>query len=295
MEKEITKEEIARLLPKRKRDTHKGCYGRAAIVAGSEEFLGAPVLATAACLRSGAGYTYLFTPIKAYTMYATKLPEAIVARLGIRARKRLLDFDALAIGMGMGASKKTAALVEWLLQNFTGRLVLDADALNALSAFGKERLADMFAHKKCDAIVTPHIKEFSRLTGESVQAILQNPTKLAKRYAKTWGVTVLLKSAYSVVTDGERVAVNRTGTAGQAKGGSGDLLSGLIAGLCAQRLSAYEGGLAGAYLAGKAAELAAEEHGEYSLLASDTITKLGSTLVRLRVAENADEQGDEKK
>ena len=291
MEKEITKEEIARLLPKRKRDTHKGCYGRAAIVAGCEEFLGAPVLATAACLRSGAGYTYLFTPIKARTMYAVKLPEAIIERLDIRAKKRLLDFDALAIGMGMGASKKTAALVEWLVHNFTGRLVLDADALNALAAFRKERLADMCAHKKCDVIMTPHIKEFSRLTGESAQAILENPTKLAKRYAKAWGVTVLLKNAYSVITDGECVAWNTAGTAGQAKGGSGDLLSGLIAGLCAQGLSAYEGGMAGAYLAGKAAELATAEYGEYSLLASDTIEKIGSAF--LRIPENADEQGDE--
>lgn len=276
MEKEITKEEIAQLLPKRKRDTHKGCYGRAAIVAGSEEFLGAPVLATAACLRSGAGYTYLFTPIKAYTMYATKLPEAIIARLDIRAKKGLLAFDALAIGMGMGASKKTANLVKWLVHNFTGRLVIDADALNALAAFRKESIADIFAHKKCDVVLTPHIKEFSRLTGESVQAILENPTGLVKRYAKAWGVTVLLKNAYSLITDGERLAWNRAGTAGQAKGGSGDLLSGLIAGLCAQGLSAYEGGMAGAYLAGKAAELATAENGEYALVASDTIEKIGA-------------------
>lgn len=293
MENEITKEQIAPLLPKRKRDTHKGCYGRAAIVAGSKRFLGAPVLATAACLRSGAGYTYLFTPIKERTVYATKLPEAIVAGLDLRSRKRLLELDAIAIGMGMGASKKTAALVVWLVQNFTGRLVLDADALNALAAFRKERLADIFAHKKGDVLLTPHIKEFSRLTGESVQAIVQNPTELAKRYASAWGVSVVLKNAYSLVTDGERVAWNKTGTAGQAKGGSGDLLSGLIAGLCAQGLSAYEGGLAGAYLAGKAAEIATEEYGEYSLLASDTVAKLGAAFITLRISENADEQSHE--
>lgn len=288
MENEIKRADVARLLPQRKRDTHKGCYGRAAIVAGSEEFLGVPVLATAACLRSGAGYTYLFTPIKEHSMYALKLPEAIIARLDLQAKELLLSFDALAIGMGMCASEETAVLAEWLVRNFTGRLVLDADALNALAAFRFGVLAEIFANKKCDVVMTPHGKEFSRLTGESVQSILKNPTELAKRYAKAWGVTVLLKNAYTTITDGARVAVNTTGTAGQAKGGSGDLLSGLIAGLCAQGLSAYEGGTAGAYLAGRAAELATEEYGEYSLLASDTIEKLGKAFLELRIAENTD-------
>ena len=288
----ITAKRVAKLLPKRGRNTHKGCYGKSAIVAGSEKFLGAPVLSTKACLRSGAGYTYLFTPIKERAVYAVRLPEAIISPLRFDV-ETLCRFDAVAIGMGMGENKKVARLAQKLLVNFTGRLVLDADALNSLARYKKDKLKELFANKKCDVIITPHCKEFSRLTGKSVNDILENPCALAEKYAHEWGITVLLKNAYTVITDGVKTVINDKGTAGQAKGGSGDLLSGLIAGLCAQGLSTFDGGTAGAYLAGRAAEIAEREYGEYSLLATDVIDCLGEAFLELRIAENTDKQSDD--
>ena len=115
----------------------------------------------------------------------------------------------------------------------------------------------------------------------------------AKEFAESYGVAVLLKNASSVITDGNRTAVNTTGCSGLAKGGSGDVLAGVIAGLCAQGVSAFDGGCLGAYLVGKAAELAAEGFGEYSLTASDVIGTLGKAF--LLVAEHADEYGGEEK
>ncbi|MBQ8322696.1 MAG: NAD(P)H-hydrate dehydratase [Clostridia bacterium] len=285
----VSREEIAALLPKRKRNTHKGCYGRAAIVAGSVEYTGAAYLATAACLRSGAGYTALFVPKGLLTHYMLKAPEALLVasnegdRYEFNARKmqELTAYDSVAYGMGMGASIAVAEGALWLLGNYTGTLILDADALNSFAFFGREKLAKAFAQKKCDVVLTPHIKEFARLSEESVGTISEKGFDAPEAFAKTHGVTVLLKNAVSVVTDGERTALNTAGTAGQAKGGSGDVLAGVIAGLCAQGLSGFDGARAGAYLVGKAAEIAAKEQGEYSLLATDTIERLGKAFLSL--------------
>ena len=288
----LEREEVAKCLPRRERDTHKGNYGRAGIVAGSAEFLGAPVLSTLACLRAGAGYTYLFTPIKEHTKYALRLPEAIVSRFKFRKTSKLYALDSLAVGMGMGQSKRLAKLVQALLENFAGRLILDADALNSLAKYKAEVLDGIFLRKKGEVVITPHIKEFSRLTKLTVAEILQDPVKHAEHFASKWQITVLLKGAHTVITDGQKTVKNERGTAGQAKGGSGDLLSGLIAGLCAQGVSAFDGAKAGAYLAGYSAEFAEKNYGEYSLLATDTAECLGKAFLALRVAEEADEQGD---
>ena len=139
---------------------------------------------------------------------------------------------------------------------------MDADGLNSLALFSEGRLAQLFKNKKCDVILTPHVKELSRLCGWTVEEILEDSLAFAKSFAKEFVVTVLLKNAVSVITDGERTAVNTTGNAGQAKGGSGDTLAGVLAGLCAVGLPAYESGVVGAYLVGKAAELAALDFGE---------------------------------
>ena len=142
-------------------------------------------------------------------------------------------------------------------------------------------MKELFENKRCSVVVTPHIKEFSRLSERTVTEVLSMGAEAAKSFAKEYGVTVLLKNAVTTVTDGEKVYLTITGTAGQAKGGSGDALSGVIAGLCASGLSVTDGSVAGAYLAGKAAEIAAGEYGEYSLLATDVIEKLGAAFLSL--------------
>jgi NAD(P)H-hydrate epimerase len=195
--------------------------------------------------------------------------------------RQLLAYDAIAYGMGMGESEEVAKGAVWLLSNYEGRLVLDADALNSLACYEKENLAVLFKTKKCDVLLTPHGKEFSRLFGGSVEEIYKNSLAIVKDCAGAFAVNILLKNAVSILSNGEGTAINVAGCSGQAKAGSGDVLSGLIAGLCAMGISTYEGGLLGAYLAGKSAEFAVETIGEYSLMASDVISYLGGAFLHL--------------
>lgn len=286
----IGREEVSRLLPERKRNSHKGTYGKAAIVAGSLKYAGAAYLSAAAALQSGAGYTSLFVPQGILPFYVLKLPELLLLPLNEGDRvaftekefEKLLAYDSIAFGMGTEISDSVFQGVKYLLKNYKGRLILDADALNSLSKYGKGNFEEIFCDKKCDVLLTPHIKEFSRLTGESAEKILERGTAAPKEFAEKYGVTVLLKGAASVITDGRRTAVNTAGSPGQAKGGSGDVLSGLIAGLCAGGISAFDAGISGAYLAGKAAEFAAAELGEYSMTASDEIAFLSEAFLSLK-------------
>ena len=284
MQTVLDQKAVAALLPKRKRNTNKGDYGKAAIVAGSEEYTGAAYLAAAACLRAGAGYTALFVPENIFPYYVLKIPEVLLKKF--KNLEDLLLFDSIAYGMGMGISRQVADGAAWLIEHFSGKLILDADALNSLAKYCS--LADVFARKKCDVLLTPHVKEFSRLAKISVEEILDNGLGAAKEFALRHGVTVLLKNALSVIENGKNACVNVRGTAGQAKGGTGDVLSGVIAGLCASGLSTFDGACAGAYAVGYAAELAGEKISEYSLTATDLISYLGGAF--LRITEDADKE-----
>jgi NAD(P)H-hydrate epimerase len=177
------------------------------------------------------------------------------------------------------------------LENYAGKLVFDADALNSLAQFSDGALVGLLKNKKCDVILTPHCKEFSRLSGLSVEEILEDSISAAKDFARLSSTPLLLKNAISVITDGDEVFLNAVGNSGQAKGGSGDVLAGVLAGLCAMGLPAYEGGVLAAYLAGKSAELAARDIGEYSLTASDLIAYLPKAF--LFVTKDTDKNGGE--
>lgn len=285
--------EACALLPTRKRNSHKGTYGRAAIVAGSMEYTGAAWLSAAACLRSGVGYATLFLPSRLLPFYLLKTPELLLKSTNEGDRyvfneesmRELLHYDSIAYGMGMGISEEVALGATWLLTRYEGKLLLDADGLNSLAAYRKEELAQIFACKKCDVVLTPHCREFSRLTGIGVKELMSDGYAVAQSVAEKWGVTILLKNAVSVLTDGERTTLCAAGCSAQAKGGSGDVLSGIIAGLCATGLSIYDGSALGAHLCGRAAELAAKKYGEYSTTPSDVISYLGGAF--LLVTQNA--------
>ena len=276
------------LLPKRKRNSHKGSFGRVAIVAGSIDYTGAAYLSwsAAACLCAGAGYTTLFVPEQILPYYLLKNPEVLLKSTNGGGRyafteekaKELLAYDVVAYGMGMGCSQEVANGAAYLLCQYTGKLILDADALNSLALYKKEEFSTLFGDKKCDVVLTPHVKEFSRLSGDSVEEIVDGGLSAPCAFAAEYGVNVLLKNASSIVTDGTRVALNTTGNSGLAKGGSGDVLAGVIAGLCAQGLSTFDGACLGTFTVGKAAELATQEIGEYALTATDVVAHLGKAL-----------------
>lgn len=290
---------VKELLPERKRNSHKGSYGKAAIVGGSEEYTGAAYLAAAACLRAGAGYTVLFVPKSILPLYALKSPEILLKPISEGGRyafneetmEELLSYDSIAFGMGMGASSEVLKGVEYLLKKYEGKLIIDADGLNSLAKLSPEDFKMLFKNKKCDVILTPHCKEFSRLCQKTVEEIVESGVSAAKDFARRYSVNLLLKNALSMITDGERLALNVTGNSGQAKGGSGDVLAGVLAGFCASGVNTFEGGVSGAYLVGKAAELGVKDFSEYSLTASELIAYLPKAF--LFVTEDTDKDGEE--
>lgn len=265
--------DVGALFPKRQSHVHKGTFGSACIFAGGALYSGAAFLAAGACLKSGVGYTRLAVIEPLYSHAIGKLPAAILSEF--RAVDGVfLSSDCIAMGMGAGVNERVFALIVELLPKYTGTLVLDADALNALSAYGVEVLKE----KSCRVIVTPHIGEFARLVRKEKSEVLQNAAELAAQFAKEYGVTVVLKNNRTLITDGERMAINLTGSPALAKGGSGDVLSGLLAGTCGRGIAPFEASCAASYLLGRAGELAAADLGEYAVDGSDLIRYLPAAI-----------------
>lgn len=263
--------ESIQFLPQRRRNVHKGTFGMATLVAGSLRYSGAALLGIGALRRMGAGYTRLVTDREVLPHYIGRYPDVLLSAWD----EEIVRSKAVAIGSGMGVSEELYAHIRFLLERYEGTLVIDADGLNALALYGK----DVLKEKKCAVVLTPHIKEFARLTGKSVSEILADPIGEAKGFASAYGVTLLLKSAVSVVTDGRQTALNATGNASLAKGGSGDVLTGIVCGL-ALTLSPYESALYGAYLLGLAAEEASARLGIYASTATDVVEALPAVLRR---------------
>ncbi len=277
----ITDKDAASLFPERPRNVHKGSFGKIAVVGGSKQYSGSVILSHAAltAYKTGAGYSTVAVPECLFNVVAGVHPECIVRALpddgnGIKfdetALSGLLGYNAIAFGMGAGVSEEVYRSLKFIIENYTGRLLIDADGINALSAFGKEILKN----RKCEIVLTPHIGEFCRLTGQTKEEVLNDPIRFAKAFAAEYGVTVLLKNAVSIITDGVKTVVNVTGDGGMAKGGSGDVLSGFAAGLLDRDEEPFFCVAVAAYLFGRAGEIAAKEQNSYTITASDIIGAL---------------------
>lgn len=266
-------------LPKKK-NSNKGSYGRAGLFAGSVAYSGAALLSAGAALRAGAGYTRLFCPESVFPHYIGKFPEIILtavpdeggfARFDENAVRAVCEnCDALAVGMGSGAGRGLYDCIAYMLSEFKGTLVLDADALNALAAYG----ADVLREKSCRVVLTPHLKEFSRLAGVSLEEVKAGGVALAEKFAAEYGVTLLLKSNACIATNGRNTALVAEGTPALARGGSGDVLSGIVCALAARGVTALRACICGAHLLGRAGALAEKESNEYSVTASDVMNKI---------------------
>lgn len=259
----LTDEIVRELLPLRKANAHKGDAGRVVICAGSPGYTGAAALASDAAVKAGAGLVSLYTPLSSRDVLAIKLTEVMVHGLlermpGILGGGAASDVassaeaaDVLAIGPGLGTSESTQEAVRTILQKITTPVVIDADALTALAGH-TEILAAMQAQK----VLTPHPGEMARLTGLEVAEIEADRINVAKKYAEEWQAIVVLKGAPTVIgCPNGTVYVNSTGNSSLATGGSGDVLTGIIAGLAAQEISLQEAAICGVYLHGLAAEL----------------------------------------
>lgn len=276
----FTRADAMRLLPRRAQDSHKGRNGRALLCVGSVVYTGAALLSTAACLRAGAGLTSAAIPGGIKPAFAA-LPEAMAIPVNdgaswdeIASEHAISLFknkDAVCIGCGVGEGNILPVVDAALAAGVPA--VLDADALNQMACSPA-----VLSRLNQRIILTPHPMEMSRLCGESIGQILADPIGVALRYAARWNCVVLLKGATTCVSDGTEVRLNTSGNAGLAKGGSGDVLAGLITGLLAQGLAPLDAASCGAYLLGVSADNALELLRERMLLARDVVGAIESTI-----------------
>ena len=266
---------LAKLLPRRKFDTHKGHAGRVGIVAGSRGLTGAAVLCSSAAVRGGAGLVTLFVQEGIYPIIAaTATPEVMVRPVQSYLEAREFDLDVLAIGPGLGAAGD--GVLELVLAS-TIPCVVDADALNLIAARGVEHL------ERCQGarLLTPHPGEMERLFPQAGRTRREWAEAFAEKYPD---LTLLLKGARTVIKQcGQPAASNPTGHPGMATGGVGDVLTGLCAALMAQELSAYDAACLASWLNGRAAELALRAQSQESCAASDLIRNVGGAFHSLRL------------
>ena len=272
-------------LPKRPADSHKGSYGKLLIIAGSRGMIGAGCLAAKAALRSGCGLVYLAMPETAQKIAASQvlgaltipLPETEESTISLKAYDKILenftDKDCIAIGPGLGTHAETIELVNKLLMTeLKAPVVIDADGLNALSQ-NTETLRKASEINKI--VITPHPGEFARLTNQTVSEIQADRELAANNFARDFAdLTLILKGHKTIVRQNEKNYVNSTGNAGLAKGGSGDVLTGLLAGFITQGMSNFEASVLAVCLHGVAAEIASEELTQYCMTAEDLISFL---------------------
>jgi NAD(P)H-hydrate epimerase len=285
MMKEVTK---IPELPPRAADAHKGDFGKVCIIAGSVGMSGAAAIAGRSALRAGAGLVRVATPASVLPIVASiepsfttiSLAEDDAGRISAKAINAVLEAvgenDAAAFGPGLGVSSELRFVLETLLGKKDLRLVIDADGLNNLARMSKWR-----AGVKAQLVLTPHPGEMKRLWSslfrEEVPGERQEQAgQLADRTASV----VVLKGAGTVVTDGEKVYVNRTGNPGMATAGSGDVLTGVITALMGQGLSNFDAAVLGVYVHGLAGDIAAGKVGQISVMATDIVDCLPEAFLR---------------
>lgn len=278
----IDREMVSSIIPKRKDNSNKGDYGRVLLVSGSTGMTGSGCLCANAALRSGVGLVYLGVPASLSPIYSSVLLEPIVVplddngegRLSGRSADTILDrlekMDAAAIGPGLSTGEGVAEDVFKVVEHAKVPLVLDADALNAIAGD-----INVFKKLKTQAIITPHPGEMARLTGLSIKEIQADRSAIASRFAGEWGIVVVLKGSRTVIAlpDG-RMYINTCGNPGMATGGTGDVLTGIIAGLAAQGMTPANAAIAGVYLHARAGDAAAERKGMAGMVAGDLLEEL---------------------
>lgn len=276
----VTEEDMAEIVRPRKRFAHKGDFGHALLVAGSRGKMGAAVLGAKACLRSGAGLVTVHAPKCGLNVLQTAIPEAMTSvdqhAERFSATPEITAYSAIAAGPGLGQHLDTAIALERLIKTSGKPLILDADAINTLATN-----KDMLQHLPPRSILTPHPKEFDRLTGNASSSYER--LFKARDFAVTYKVCIVLKGAFtSICLPSGHIYFNSTGNPGMATAGSGDVLTGIILALLAQGYEPEIAATAGVYLHGAAGDLAAVSHTEESLIASDIVNALGKAFKQIK-------------
>ncbi len=279
----ITKQEVLSLLPNRKRESSKHDYGRLLAVCGSTYYRGAAYLSCAAALRCGVGIATLASLEKVITTVGAALHECtflplsesengtISASNGLTVLKQARNCTTLLLGCGLAIDDDIRTLVKRIISEAECQLVIDADALNILS-----ECPELIKMAKKPPIITPHHGEMSRLCGKTRNDVAKSPIITALRFAEEYNCYVVLKShiTYIATPDGSLAVNDETGNSGLAKGGSGDVLAGMISSFCAQEMKPFDAAKCGVFLHGLSADMCAERLSERAMLPSDILTDL---------------------
>lgn len=266
----------------RQKDSHKGDYGKVFVVAGSRGMTGAAFLCSQGALLSGSGLVTNGIPKSLNYIMETKftevmtlsLPETKNGSLSFEAEKNILDFskkcDVIAIGPGLGRRAEVYKLVREIVKTLKTPLVLDADGINAF-----EGKMDLLKKHKAKIVITPHPGEMARLIGKEISEVQSDRVGTAKKAAKLTDSVVCLKGHATVVADpAGNTYVNETGNSGMATGGTGDILTGMIASFIGQGIDVFSSAVIGVYLHGLAGDIATDKKGPFSMIASDILTYL---------------------
>lgn len=277
------------LLPIRELDSHKGTYGRVAIIGGSRGMTGAPYLASQAALRTGSGLVYTVVPNYLETIMSVKLTEAIVKSAedngkGHFTGESLVDIlriiedkKVVGIGPGFGVDDERLHLIQEIIYNYNKPMVIDADALNCIS-----KNPDILHHNK-SIIITPHPGELATLLGKTTEDIQENRIFYSKYTSEKYNVIVVLKGSNTIVASPkEDVYINTTGNSGMATAGSGDLLTGIIASFIGQGLEPTNAARLGVYVHGLAGDLARIDKGEYGMIATDILENIPYSIKKIQ-------------
>lgn len=295
----LERNSLAGFPPKRERDAHKGVFGTVLVISGSSSMRGAAAFAALGAMKSGAGLVKVASVEKCIDTISVLAPEATYIEMesddygfmlfdsSKDALKEAMDkADAVVIGSGMGVTNDTMEIVRYVIANSPVPVIADADAINCIA-----RDIEILTNRKSDVIITPHPGEMARLLNCDAEMINENRIMVAEKYAEKYGITVVLKGAGTIISDRINTAANHTGNAGMSKGGSGDILSGIIGSAVAQGFSPYDAACAGVYMHGLAGDAAAEKLGQEAMLPRDVIDCLSDAfrILKEKQSENNSE------
>ncbi len=288
---ELTNEDLKEIFKEREKNSHKGTYGYVGIIGGCMEYTGAVKLAnmSSTALRAGCGVIRVIVPQSIETSIAPYLLEQTIYPIEndeeqkMKFNKEEIDkaldkLKAVAIGMGWGKGRDNEKILEYILQTKEIPCVIDADGLNTLSQMNFNILKET----KCKVILTPHLKEFERISKIPMEEIKKDSIEIAKSFAKKYQVILLLKGSTTIVSDGITTYLVKRGCPGMATAGSGDVLSGVLVGMLGYHEADAKIVAAGSYLAGMAGELAQEKYTDISMKASDTIEMIPEAIKKIR-------------
>ena len=293
--KTIKIKEVKSIFNKRERDCNKGNFGYVGVMGGCPSYSGAVKLANLAqaALRSGSGVSRLIVPSSITNSVSPYLLESTLYEMPcdnngnmcypnenkeIDAFKNAFSkLKSLSIGMGWSTSEGYIDILKYILNELNLNLIIDADGINTLS----KGYVDLLRNTKCKVVLTPHLMEFSRLSGYSIEEIKADKVNICKEFASEYGVVLLLKGADTIVTDGSNVIMCDRGTPGMATAGSGDVLSGILTGLLGYLPASVETVASGAFINGLSGELAADKYTEIAMTAGDTVSEIPNAIKQI--------------